>query len=188
MSNARLRRDSSRAITSNGSRPLRNRSSRAPPESVQAAPAIKQGVSQFSEKCAVDEDAQLEVATILARVKGKTAEQTRRSNLEDEAPRVAVPVGARDRAREFYRSQCPPPPLSDQDAAPQSPKQQPDMQRQDDVSQQRAASFAVDVINEAEEEETLRAHETLLREQMEAVAHRQAQLKYKRLEASLREV
>jgi hypothetical protein len=62
------------------------------------------------------------------------------------------------------------------------------MQRQDDVSQQRAASFAVDVINEAEEEETLRAHETLLREQMEAVAHRQAQLKYKRLEASLREV
>lgn len=155
---------------------------------MQAAPAIKQGESQFSKKCAVDEESQREVATILARVKGKTAEQTKRSNLEDEAPSGAVPVGASDRAREFYRSQRPPPPSSDQDAAPQSPERQPSMQRQDDVSQQRAASFAVDVIDEAEEEETLRAHETLLREQMEAVAQRQAQLKYKRLEASLREV
>ena len=84
-SNARQRRDPSRTIETNGTRPLRNRPSRTNPEPVQTGPTTKQSASKASDISAADEESRREVATILARVKGKTATHTRSSSLEDEA-------------------------------------------------------------------------------------------------------
>lgn len=176
MSNARPRRGNPGATAIVGTR------RRAEPP--RTGSALQRAADPASNNAA-DEESRREVATILARVRGNTAQQAIDSNLKEEVPSVAVPLGAAERARDFHRGQRP---LANHLPASPPPAQQSQLHRQVEVNHRRDASFAAEAAAEAEEDEALRAHETMLREQMQAVAQRQAELKLKRLEASLREV